>query len=89
MARGHVAQHGVVDLEHAGDLVESVRLRVEDDEVVDALLLVRDRIGEAPPAPGVMAVPRAAALLDEVARAGDDVVLVSLGRSGSSSSRIS
>jgi hypothetical protein len=50
--------------------------------VVDALLLVRDRIGETAPTPGVVAVPRALALLDEVARAGDDVVLAGLGLLG-------
>src|SRR4029079_16558918 len=71
-----------LDLEDAGDLVERVRLRVEDDEVVDALLLVRDRIGQTAPAPGVVAVPRATVLLDEVARAGDDVVLARLGLLG-------
>src|SRR4051795_12362016 len=82
VARGQVAQHGVLDLEDAGHLLERRRLRVEDDEVVDALLLVRNRIREAPPAPGVVAVPRPAALLDEVAGAGDDVVLAGLGLLG-------
>src|SRR5438094_862181 len=47
-------------------------------DVRHAFLLVRDRIREASPAPGVVAVPRAAVLLDEVARAGDDVVLAGL-----------
>src|SRR5207249_4688706 len=78
VARRQVAQHSVVDLEDTGHLVERCRLRVEDDEVVDAFLLVRDRIREASPAPGVVAVPRAAVLLDEVARASDDVVLAGL-----------
>ena len=78
MARRQVAQHGVVDLEHAGDLLERRCLGVEDDEVVDALLLVRDRVREAPPAPGVVAVPLPAALVDEVAGAGDDLVLAGL-----------
>src|SRR5947208_2787038 len=32
VARRHVAQYGVLDLEHAGDLGERLRLRVEDDE---------------------------------------------------------
>ena len=82
VARRHVPQHRVVDLEHARDLLERLRLRVEDDEVVDALLLVRDRIGETAAAPGVVAVPGALALLDEVARAGDDVVLAGLGLLG-------
>src|SRR5579871_540709 len=34
--RGHVAQHGVVDLQHARDLVERRPVGVEDEEVVDA-----------------------------------------------------
>src|SRR5437870_8088210 len=66
VAGRQVAQHGVLDLKNAGDLGERVRLRVEDDEVIDAFLLVRDRIGEAAPAPGIVALPRAAALFDEV-----------------------
>ncbi len=82
VARRQVPQHGVVDLEDAGDLVERRSLRVEDDEVVDALLLVQDRIGEVSPSPGVVAVPGAAPGLDELARAGDDVVLAGLGLLG-------
>src|SRR5207244_4406890 len=78
VTRRQVAQHSVLDLEDAGDLVERRRLGVEDDEVVDALLLVRDRIGQSAPAPGVVALPGAAALFDELTRAGDDVVLASL-----------
>ena len=54
------------------------RLRVEDDEVVHALLLLRDRIGEAPAAPCVVALPGAAALLDLLAGARDDLVLARL-----------
>ncbi len=82
VARRQVPQHGVVDLEDAGDLVEHRGLRVEDDEVVDALLLVRDRIGEPPPSPRVVAVPGSARLLDELARAREDVVLAGLGLLG-------
>ena len=54
-------------------------LALEHDEVVDALRLLRDLVREAPAAPRVMAAPRAAALLDEVAHARDQVVLVGLG----------
>ena len=67
--RRHVAHHGVVDLEHARrSRRASRRSALEHDEVVDALALLRDLVREAPPAPGVVAAPRAAGLLDELAR---------------------
>ena len=50
----------------------------EDGEVVDAFLLVRDRIGEAAPSPRIVALPGTARLLDELAHSGDDVVLAGL-----------
>src|SRR4029450_8633922 len=43
--------------------------------VSDAALLVRALVGEPAPAPRLVAVPRAAAALDELARALEDLVL--------------
>ena len=58
MLRRQMAHHGVVDLQHAGDLVERLAARLEHEQVVDALLLLRDLVGEPAAAPGVVAAPR-------------------------------
>ena len=77
-----VTHHVVVDLEHARDLVERLAVGAEREQVVDAVGLLVDLVGELAPAPGVLAVPRAAALLDEVARALDDLLLPLFGQVG-------
>src|SRR2546423_2458495 len=74
-----MAHHRVVDLEHAGDLVERLRAALEHDEVIDAFRLLGDLVGEAPSAPRIVAAPGAAALLDELAQARDHAVLLRLG----------
>ena len=74
-----VTHHEVVDLELAHDLVEGLGAALEDDEVVDALLFLLDLEGEPAPAPGVVAAPRAAGLLDELTDARDQLVLPLLG----------
>ncbi len=74
-----VTQDPVVDLQDAGDLVECLRAALEHDEVVDALLFLLDLEGEPAPAPGVVAAPRAAGLLDELTDARDQLVLPLLG----------
>ena len=76
----HVPQDGVVDLEHADDLVERVRRAFEHDEVIDALVFLADLVLEPSPSPGVVAPPRAAAALDEAAHARDQLLLPSLGQ---------
>src|SRR5262245_58976950 len=78
----HVTHHVVVDLQHARELVERLGARAEAEEVVDALLLLVDRIGEAPPAPDVVALERTAALLDQRAEPAHDVRLLLLGELG-------
>ena len=82
MLRRQVAHHGIVDLEHAGDLVERLAVGLEHDQVVDALRLLRNLVGEPAAAPGVVAAPRAAGTFNELADAGDQVVLPRLGELG-------
>jgi hypothetical protein len=77
-----VAHHVIVDLEHARDLVERVALGAEREQVVDAVALLVDLVRELAAAPGVLAVPRPPAFLDEVARALDDLLLPLLGQVG-------
>src|ERR671934_179289 len=70
---GHVPHDAVRDLEDARDLVERLRVRVEREQVVDALALVVDLVGELPPPPDLLVGPGPAAALDELARARDDL----------------
>src|SRR4029079_787133 len=58
----------VVHVAPRRDLVERLCVRAEADEVVDALFLLLDRIGEPAPAPHVVALERPAALLDQAAQ---------------------
>ena len=88
-AHGHVTHDAVGDPEHAGRLVERGRLGLEMDEVVDALVLLVDLVGEPAFAPRLVAGPGAAALLDELAQAREDLVPRSSASSGSSISMIS
>ena len=76
-ADGEVAHDAVGDLEHARDLVERRRLGLEEEQVVGALRLVVDLVGEAAPAPGLVALPAAVAL-DGLADARDDLGLALL-----------
>ena len=64
-----VAHDAVGDPEDARDLVERLGLGAEREQVVDALALLVDLVREPAAAPRRLAVPRAAALLDELARA--------------------
>ena len=77
-----VAHHVVVDLEHARQLVDRLGVRREAEEVVDALLLLLDRVGEPPPAPHVVALEGPAALLDQRAYPVDDLGLFLFGQIG-------
>ena len=70
-----MAHHVVVDLEHTRDLVERLALGAEREQVVDAVGLLVDLVGELAAAPDVLAVPPAATLLDQVAGALDDLFL--------------
>src|ERR1700741_327323 len=79
VSRRHLAEDDVVDLEHADDLVQGLGAALEDDEVVHALALLPDLVGEPPPAPGVVAAPGAAGALDERADARDQLLLMGLG----------
>ena len=54
---GEVAHDAVGDLEHARDLGERLRRRGEEQQVVDAVGLVVDLVGELAPAPRLVAVP--------------------------------
>src|SRR5712691_1027500 len=76
---GQVPHHAVVDLEHARDLVERLAAALEDEQVVDALRLLVDLVGQPPAAPRVVAPPGTAAALDELAHARDHLVLVGVG----------
>src|SRR5206468_6949825 len=69
----------VVDLQHTRDLVERLGGCREGQQVVAALGLVVDLVGEPPASPDVVGAPRAAALLDELAYASDDLRLALLG----------
>ena len=68
----------VVDLEHARDLVERLGLGAEAEQVVDAVGVLVDLVGELAAPPDVLAVPAAPAGLDEIARALDDLLLALL-----------
>ena len=76
----HVAHDAVGDLQDAGDLVERRRLRVELEQVVRAVRLVVDLVGEPPSTPHVVREPRAVALLDQLVRARHDLGLALLGQ---------
>ena len=80
--RRHVAEDVVVDLQDTRQLVERLRARREADEVVDAVLLLRDRVGEPAPAPRVVALDAAAALLDQRAHPAHDLALLLFGQFG-------
>src|SRR5262249_60388302 len=64
------------------ELVERLGLRVELEQVVDALALVLDLVSEPAPAPRVMATPRAPAALHELTGARDDFLLALFGQVG-------
>ena len=81
-ARRQVAHDAVGDLEDARQLVERLRLGVELEQVVDAVGLLVDLVGELAPAPGIVADPGAAALLHQLAGAADDLVVPLLGEVG-------
>src|SRR5439155_12467022 len=74
--------HAVRDPQDPGELGERRRVGVELQQVVDAFAFVVDLVREAAPAPCVVAHPRAAALLDEVAGARDDLLLALLRQVG-------
>ena len=76
--RRHMAHDAVRDPQDARDLVQRLGLGGELEQVVGALRLVVDLVGEPAPAPGVVAVPGAAGLLDQLAGARDDLVLALL-----------
>jgi hypothetical protein len=81
-AQREVAHHAVRDPQDARDLVERRGVAVERDEVVRTFGLLVDLVGELAPATGVLALPRAAALLDQVADALDDLLLALVGQVG-------
>src|SRR5919201_1231706 len=68
LPHGHVPHDPVRDLEHAGDLVQRLRARVEGEQMVGALALVVDLVGELAAPPDVLVRPGSAASLDELAR---------------------
>ena len=70
-----MAHDAVRDLQHPGDLGQRLRLRVEGEQVVNALGLVVDLVGEASAAPDVMSAPTPARALDALAHARDDLLL--------------
>jgi hypothetical protein len=57
-------------------------LGVELEQVVRPVRLVVDLVREPPAAPHVVGEPRAAALVDQLVRAGDDLRLALLGQLG-------
>jgi len=67
-ADGHVSQGAVGDPEHAGQLGECLGVRVEVEDVVRRFPLVLDFVRELAPAPGLVADPAPAALLDQLAQ---------------------
>ena len=69
-----MAHHAVGDLEDARHLGQRLRRGGHEDQVVDALALVADLVGEAPAAPHVVAVPAAAVGLHPLAKARDDLL---------------
>ena len=72
----------VGDLEHARDLVEGRGLGREGQQVVDALRLVVDLVGQPAAAPRLLVVPAPAVALDRLAHARDDLGLPLLGHLG-------
>ena len=70
-----MAHDAVVDPQHAGHLVERAGFAREVEQVVAAVALVVDLVGELPLPPHVVQVPGAAARLDQLARARDDLRL--------------
>src|SRR5512133_4341731 len=77
-----MAEDAVRDLEHARNLVQRSRLGLEGQEVVRALGLVVDLVGEPAASPDVVALEGPASALDELPRARDDLVLPLLGKLG-------
>src|SRR5919204_6744437 len=73
-----VAHDAVGDAEDARELVPRLPLGVELEQVVDALALVVDLVGEAAAPPDVLPLPPAAAALDQLARSRDDLLLALL-----------
>jgi hypothetical protein len=65
-----------------GELLERLRLGVEVEQVVRALGLVPDLVGEPAASPEVVPDPRATRLLDQVGRALDDLLLPPFGQLG-------
>src|SRR6266550_110086 len=78
----HVPYGAVRDLEHAGDLLERRRVGVELKDVVVGLALVVDLVRELPPPPRLVPDPAPTTLLDQLARAREDLVLALLGELG-------
>src|SRR5262249_4781666 len=74
-ADSHVAHDAVRDLEHARDLFQRLRRRLECQQLVEAVRLVVDLVSEFAPAPDVLPAPSAAGALDVLAHARDDLVL--------------
>src|SRR5215210_1264309 len=70
---GHVAHDSVGDAQNARDLRERLRLGRKREQVIGAVGLVVDLVGELAPSPDVVCVPGAAALLDQLTRARDDL----------------
>ena len=70
-----MAHDAVVDPEHARHLVERSGVAGEVEQVVAPVALVPDLVGELAPPPDVVQVPGAAARLDVLARARDDLGL--------------
>src|SRR5262249_49749078 len=64
------------------DLGEGLRARAEEEQVVRALGLVVDLVGELAPAPRLVRLPRAAVGLDALADAGQDLALALVGQLG-------
>ena len=81
-ARRQVAHDAVGDLEDPRQLVEGLRLGVELEQVVDPVGLLVDLEREPALAPRIVADPGAAALLDQLADAHDDLLLPLLGQVG-------
>src|SRR5919204_630773 len=81
-ANCHVPHGAVGDFEHARHLGERRRVRLEMQDVVVGLALAPDLVRELAPAPRLVPDPAAAALLDQLARARDDLVFALLGELG-------
>ena len=70
-----MAHDAVVDPQHPRQLVERAGVGCELEQVVAALALVTDLVGELAPPPDVVQVPGAAASLHELARTRHDLAL--------------